>query len=303
MATLGEMFGTDQARTFMGLPVWDGSAAPAVLVGADGCTPYRSVGFYCAGGPAAVRAASAPFTADKHNFDVGGPAFGPRLPADAGDLAVREDDPEGNRRRIREAVAEVLATGAVPVLLGGDDSLPIPMLEALAGAGPLTILQVDAHIDWRDEVEGERWGLSSTMRRASEMPHVERVVQVGQRGMGSARPSDVADALAWGARLVPASHPDPVAEALSHVPPGSRVALCLDWDALDPAVMPAVIGRAAGGLSFHQVLALIAGAQAKAGVVAMSAVELMPSRDVDGLGAMLAAQLVAAALGLLARGP
>ncbi len=302
MATLGEMFGTGEAQTFMGLPAWDGAAAPAVLLGADGCTPYRSVGFYCAGGPAAIRAASAPFSADKHSFDVQGPAFGPRLPADAGDLAMRADDSDGNRRLIREAVTEVVAVGAVPVLLGGDDSLPIPMLEALGEGGPLTILQVDAHIDWRDEVEGERWGLSSTMRRASEMPHVERIVQVGQRGMGSARPSDVADALAWGARLVPASRPDPVGEALSHVPPGARVALCLDWDALDPAVMPAVIGRTAGGLSFHQVLALVEGAQAKARIVAMDAVELMPSRDVDGLGAMLAAQLVAAALGLVARG-
>ena len=121
MASLGEMFGRGAAETFMGLPRWDGSATPAVLLGADGCTPYRSVGFYCAGGPAAIRAASAPFGADKHNFDLGLPAFGERLPADAGDLAVREDDPEGNRHRIREAVTRVRAVGAVPVLLGGDD--------------------------------------------------------------------------------------------------------------------------------------------------------------------------------------
>ena len=64
----------------------------------------------------------------------------------------------------------VLAAGAVPMVLGGDDSIPIPVLQAYADRGPVTVVQIDAHIDWRDEVKGERWGLSSTMRRASEMP-------------------------------------------------------------------------------------------------------------------------------------
>jgi agmatinase len=151
-------------------------------------------------------------------------------------------------------------------------------------------------------VEGERWGLSSTMRRASEMGHVGRIVQVGSRGMGSARPSDVADALAWGAHLIPASHPDPVAAALALIPAGARVALCLDWDGLDPGIMPAVIGRTSGGLGYNQALALIAGAHQTGRIVAADFVELMPARDVDGLGAGLAAQLVAATLGLLSAG-
>ncbi|EYD77091.1 putative agmatinase [Rubellimicrobium mesophilum DSM 19309] len=301
MSTLGQMFGARQGATFMGLPEWDGSTVPAVLLGADGCTPYPSVGNYCAGGPAAIRAASAPFDATKHNFDLGAPAFGDRLPADAGDFPIREDDPEGNRTLILDKVTEILAAGAIPVLLGGDDSLPIPMLQALEPHGPLTILQVDAHIDWREEVEGTRWGLSSTMRRASEMPHVERIIQVGQRGIGSARPSDVRDALDWGVRFVPASDPDLVQTALSHIPEGARVAVCFDCDALDPAIMPAVIGRTAGGLTYAQALALLRGTQAKARIAALDLVEFMPARDVDGLGAMTAAQLLCAALGLLSR--
>jgi agmatinase len=305
MATLGRMFGAWNTTTFMGLPTWEGGPVPAVILGADGCTPYPSVGFYCAGGPAAIREASAAFAASHHhmNFDTGHPAFGTRLPADGGDIPVSEDDPEGNRRMVRDAVAEVIETGAVPVLLGGDDSLPIPMLQALEGQGPITILQIDAHIDWRREVEGERWGLSSTMRRASEMAHVERIIQVGQRGMGSARPADVEDALRWGVHFIPASAPDPVASALALIPEGANLALCLDWDALDPAIMPAVIGRTAGGLSFHQALRLIEGAHRKARLRAAGFVELMPDRDIDGLGAMLAAQLTVAALGLLAQSP
>lgn len=59
MASLGEMFGRAAAETFMGLPRWDGGGVPAVLLGVDGCTPCPSVGFYCAVGPAAIRAALA----------------------------------------------------------------------------------------------------------------------------------------------------------------------------------------------------------------------------------------------------
>ena len=106
------------------------------------------------------------------------------------DLACVEADPAANRAAIRAAVAKILARGAVPLVIGGDDSVPIPAFEAFHGRGPFTIVQIDAHIDWREEVAGERFGLSSTMRRASEMAQIERIVQVGQRGIGSARPGE-----------------------------------------------------------------------------------------------------------------
>src|SRR5690606_16701058 len=100
---------------------------------------------------------------------------------------------------IRKSVGTILEKGAVPVLIGGDDSVPIPMLEALGGTGrSYTILQIDAHIDWRDVHMGERYGLSSTMRRASEMPHIRTIIQVGARGIGSASTRDYGDALNWG---------------------------------------------------------------------------------------------------------
>jgi agmatinase len=300
MTTLGAMFGHHATGTAMGLPAWDGGPASAVVIGADGCTPYPSVGHYCAGGPRAIRAATAPFDGSKWNFDIDAPAIGPRPPADAGDLAIG-DDAGANRRMVREAVARIAAAGAVPILLGGDDSLPIPMLEALQG--PLAILQIDAHIDWRDEVEGTRWGLSSTMRRASEMGHVARIVQVGQRGIGSARPSDVEEARARGVRFVPAFATDLVGEALAQIPDGARVAVCLDLDALDPAIMPAAIGRTAGGLSVRQVLDLILGVHEQGSIAALAMTEYMPARDVDGLGATVAAQILMAALGLLSAAP
>ncbi|MGL5011686.1 MAG: arginase family protein, partial [Paracoccaceae bacterium] len=72
-------------------------------------------------------------------------------------------------------------------------------------------------------------------------------------------------------------------------------------DALDPSVMPAAIGRTAGGLSYWQVLELIGGVAERARIVGFDMVEFMPDRDIDGMGAMLAAQLLAGVMGIVAR--
>ena len=77
--------------------------------------------------------------------------------------------------------------------------------------------------------------------------------------------------------------------------------ICLDVDALDPAVMPAVIGRTAGGMSYWQVMELIGAVAEKARIAGFDMVELMPDRDIDGLGAMVAAQMLAGVLGIIAR--
>ena len=63
-----------------------------------------------------------------------------------------------------------LQAGASAIVIRSDASVPIPVSQAFKGRGSFTILQIDAHIDWRHEVNGERFDLSSTMHRASEMP-------------------------------------------------------------------------------------------------------------------------------------
>ncbi len=310
MATLEAMFGAAGPGTFLGLPQCRDLSrldADIALVGAAGCTPYPAVGFYCAEGPQVVRAASAAYGAalEHVNFDLGGPVLPEGVVAvDGGDLPQDPGDAPGNRGRIFGAISQILDRGAVPILIGGDDSVPIPMLEAYGARGRrFTILQIDAHIDWRDEVGGERLGLSSTMRRASEMAHVVQIIQVGQRGIGSARPADVADALTWGVEFVPAGEVarEGVWRAVDLVPAGAEVIICLDVDAFDPAIMPAVIGRTAGGLGYWQVLELIGGVAEKAGIAGFAMVELMPVRDVDGQGALVAAQVLAAVLGVIGR--
>ncbi len=305
MATLGGMFGAGHVETFLGLARWEGQPVRAVVLGADCATPYASAGPYCKGGPAAIREASADYAANlAHvNFDLGRVGFDPAGVADGGDVPVDAGDAAGNRARIEAAVARVIAADAVPVLLGGDDSLPIPMLGAFAGRGPVTVLQIDAHIDWRDEVQGERFGLSSTMRRASEMGHVARIVQVGQRGIGSARPGDLAAAEDWGVAFVPGREVarEGIGRALSLVPEGAEVVVVLDCDALDPSLMPAVIARVPGGLGYWDVLGLLEGVAAKARIAGLAVTEFMPARDLDGQGAALAAGVVTSALGLIAR--
>ncbi|MEM7424558.1 MAG: arginase family protein [Pseudomonadota bacterium] len=307
---IGTMFGAGGADTFLGLPpCFDVTQIDAriAMIGAPCATPYPSVGPYCAGAPAALRTAMAPYAENRHHmdFDLGGTIFpGDEVTAvDCGDIAYDETEPRANRKRIRDAVCWILDRGAVPMVLGGDDSIPIPVVQAFEGRGDLTILQIDAHIDWREEVGGVQMGLSSTMRRSSETPHVTRIVQAGQRAIGSARPGDHEDALAWGVKFVPAGaiHAAGIAPVLDHVEPGSNVLISLDVDALDPSLVPGVIGPAPGGLTYHQVVGLIAGVAQRARIAGFTIVEFLPDRDVNGIGALTSARIIVNALGHIAR--
>lgn len=311
MADIGTMFGAEVAPAgFMGLPrsqsLGAAEGAGVVLLGAGSATPYASVGAYCADGPAAIRAGAAPYAANLGhvNFDLGRPIVPEgAVVVDAGDLPCDPARAAASRAEIGSALRAILGRGASAVLLGGDDSVQIPMIEAAGVLGrPVTIVQIDAHIDWRDEVQGERLGLSSTMRRASEMAHVGQMIQIGARGIGSARPADLADARRRGVRLVTAADlaAGGIAAALGAIPDGGDILVCFDFDALDPAVMPAVIGRTAGGLRYDDWLGLMRGIARKGRIAAVGMVEFMPGRDIDGQGATVAAQAAAAVLGILA---
>ena len=201
---------------------------------------------------------------------------------DCGDVAIDEDDHAGNRDRIRQAVATLLDRGLVPLVLGGDDSVPIPVLEAYAGRGPLTILQIDAHIDWRDEVQGERLGLSSTMRRASEMAHVG-ADHPGRPARDRLRPGRRPRRRGGGRRPVRAgaraARPPAWRPCWTLIPPGADIFVAFDVDALDPATMPAVIGPAPGGLTYLQAVDLLAGAAQRGRIVGFDLVEFMAERD------------------------
>jgi agmatinase len=301
--------------TFLGLPPVDSAAlqageVDAVVIGVPFGVPYPKPGpaAGCADAPAAIRERSqrlARFAAH-HDFDLDGPMLPPDSPyrvADAGDVGGSVDDGAGNSAATEAAVRQLLGAGAVPLLLGGDDSVPIPFLRAYHDHGPITVVQVDAHLDFRDEVAGVRDGYSSAMRRASEMGHVERIVQVGLRGVGSARPADVADARAAGNLLVTARQLDErgVPWLLEQLPDGASVVVAFDLDGLDPAVAPAVSGTAPGGLSYAQAAALLAGLTERGRVAGAVFTEMVPALDVSGLTALVVVRLLSVLIGGMAR--
>ncbi len=308
---LAALFGATEARTFLGLDACDDLAtidASSAFVGAPCATPYGSVGAYARNGPDSLRHASGSLTAnvDRHNFDLGGPTFpsGTRRAVDCGDLPWSDSDFAGNRQTIRDAISMIVSRGVVPILIGGDDSVPIPMIDAMGDSGEsYTILQIDAHIDWRDSHMGETHGLSSTMRRASEMDHVKKIIQVGARGIGSGHSSDYEDAVAWGVQFCtgPDIHRRGLGPAIDRIDPGTEVILCIDIDAMDPSIAPNTIGRAPGGLTYYQVLELIVAASERGRIAAADFVEIMPEADVDGIGGLTVSRLVAATMGIIAR--
>lgn len=282
--------------------------ADLVVFGAPHGTPYPGIGNEnYAGAANALRLALEDEAGwpDHWDFDLGGPLLGEtgyRI-ADAGDLQTESQDGPGNRALIREATGQIVARGAIPVMIGGDDSVPIPFIEALAPLGPLTIVQVDAHIDWRDERRGEPMGFSSTMRRASEMEHVEKIVHVGIRGLGSARRAEVELARDWGAEIVTARalHADGLSAVMRHVPKGANTVITMDCDALDAGIMPAVMAPTPGGLSYYQALDLIEAVVRESNLVAFDMIEFVPERDVDGAASVTAARILAHVLGRCAR--
>ena len=302
------MFGGQPSGGFFDLPLQtpeDTDKADIVLLGVPSATPYTSVGPYCADAPDAIRAAFGwPGILGHHDFDIDGYLLPNSVKAvDWGNLSYSETDFAANRDAITRHVGKILQLSAVPLIMGGDDSIPIPVLEAFSDDDPLTILQLDAHIDWRDDVGGERLGLSSNMRRASEMPWVEKIIQVGARGIGSARPQDRQDAIDWGVHFLPMRNvvKQGVRAIVDAVPANRRLYIALDIDVMDPAVVPAVIGPAPGGFGYWQILEILEAVAERNTIVGFNLAELMPSGDVGGRGALVAARIVAMVMGLVAR--
>ena len=295
-------------RTFCNVPFCPdiaGLEADVAIIGAPHGTPYKpGTPSHAANGASAVRAALGWYSAnpEQYDFDSETNLFGGARVVDCGDVPGDLNDGAANRRAIGAAVEAALQGDVVPLVLGGDDSVPIPVIGAI-DRHELTIVQVDAHIDWRDEVDGVREGFSSTMRRASEMAHVRHIVQIGARGPGSARASDRQDARDWGAVLYTARKVQTggIAPALDHVVEGTNVFLSIDVDGIDPSVVPGVILPAFGGLTYEQVLEVVHGVAARAWIAGAAFVEYVPERDPTGIGAQAIARIasnVIAAIGV-----
>ncbi len=204
---------TDDVLTFAAFPSCSDLEklnADIAIIGIPYGTPYdASKPPDSLNAPSAVRRESVRYPDDSlaWDFDLGGTLLGSSgtFVVDCGDLPGSQLDPQGNRQAATSAIRKILKAGSIPLVFGGDDSVPIPVLLAYENEEPFYVLQLDAHIDWRNQINGVREGYSSTMRRASEMPWVKGITQAGMRGVGSARNEEYQAALDYGAHLVTVS--------------------------------------------------------------------------------------------------
>jgi agmatinase len=276
--------------------------------------PYdmRGVWSEAATAPDAIRSCSwdQGYAQELHHFDfdLGGPLMpsGDANPAivDCGDVRGDPRDLERTRERATEAVRRIIAAGAMPLVVGGDDSIPPLVVRAFEGHGTLNLLHVDAHIDFREEVRGVRDGYSSPIRRIRGLPWIGRVVQVGMRGTGSARRREVDEALAAGNVIVPASvvHDEGIAALDRHLVDDAPWFVSIDVDGLDPSVAPGTGYPEPGGLTFRQVAGLIDTIGLRGLLAGVDVTEIYPSRDVRGLTALVVLRLLMRAIGTAVRG-
>ncbi len=242
---------------------------------------------------------------ERWDFDLGGPLFDGKdiRVVDIGDVAGNPRDLGEHYRKAEQAVRKLLAADVLPIVLGGDHGVPIPVMRAFEGRGPITLVHIDAHLDWRDHVNGAREGYSSPIRRASEMDHIGEIFQIGLRSAGSARPEEVEAALAYGAHLIPDVELQRIGmqAVLDRIPDGGRYYLTIDADGVDPTIMPAVAGPAPGGVTYDQMRSLIHGLVDKGRVVGMDIVEITPKRDVNGITAITAGRFICNLIGKAVR--
>jgi agmatinase len=206
-------------------------------------------------------------------------------------------------RNAEAAARKILPKVKMLLSIGGDHGVPIPIFRALEVVGPITLVHVDAHLDWRDEVEGVKEGYSNPFRRASEMKWIEGMIQIGLRGQGSARPSDLADAKAYGSQVFTSYDvlEQGIESVLKRIPEGRKYYLSVDADGVDPGVMPAVMAPSPGGLLYHHMRTLIHGLVKKGRLIGMDIVEIAPKYDLNDLTTIAAGRLFMNAIGAAAK--
>lgn len=294
--------------TFLGVPhgcVEDLEPNGFALIGAPYGNPYSMQGIAPGASlaPSAIRAASARYHAfaGRYDFDLGGPFFDPRQIGlvDLGDCDGVPTDMGRHLTCIEETVRQVSSRDALPIILGGDDSTPIPCCAGLGRFQNIHVLQIDAHLDYRDSVGDHRLGYSSPMRRIREMPHFSKIVHVGARGIGSAYVSDFEDTIAAGNAIVTARQlkRHGVGEALKHFPDGANVYISIDCDGFDPSVMPGTSVPLPGGIEFYDAVDMIHDLIGRCNVRGIGFAEHYPEFDLHRITAVAITRIICNAIG------
>mgnify|MGYP003449221375 FL=1 len=247
-------------------------------------------------GPRQIRAESALLR--PYNMATGAAPFDTLQVADLGDVPINTYSIEKSLPIITGFYERVLAAGCRPLTMGGDHTIALPILRAVAAChGPVALVHVDAHADVNDEMFGERIAHGTPFRRAVEegLLRNDRVWQIGLRGSGYA-----ADDFDWprsqGFTIVPAhevwwtSLAPLMAEVRAKVG-GTPVYLSFDIDGIDPAYAGGTGTPEVGGLTVPQALEVIRGMRGLT-LVGADLVEVSPPYGLGGNSALLGASLL-----------
>jgi agmatinase len=307
---------TAPAHSFAGLPVCtqlNDLAADIAIIGLHFVSPYpqrlESPASRTATetAPDAIRLQSSIFADhwDHYDFNFDDLILADRQVRliDCGDVDKPTVGGVQNPERITAVIRTILNRGAIPIALGTDEGGFIPFVRAYNNYDALCVVHIDAHIDWRHERHGVLEGYCSGMRRASEMPWVQSMAQVGLRGIGSARQQEIDDALSFGSVFIRARdlHRNGIKACADRIPAADHYLITIDTDALDTAIAPGVLFPSPGGLTFDETTDLVRGIASKGKIAGISLFEVRPERDINGLTASTCAQLMINFIGTLAR--
>lgn len=240
-----------------------GDSLDAAVIGlpSDSGAPFRTGARF---GPQAIRAMSVmlrPINPYRSNVNV----FEQLRIADAGDANVTPGYLETSMDQITEAVGALVQDGVVPVSLGGDHSVSLPALRAVAGqSGPLALLHFDAHSDtWPSYFSDKAYSAGTPFRRAVEENLIDpfHSVQIGLRG-SLFREDDISQSVDLGFDVIStetclADGPAAVVERAMQRIGGRPVYVTFDMDFVDPASAPGVETPEAGGPNAFQALSLL----------------------------------------------
>ncbi|MFT4782494.1 MAG: agmatinase [Paracoccaceae bacterium] len=283
---------------------WSTLDADVAVLGApfDGGTQFRPGARF---GPRAVREASTLFSfghagAYDHEDDTTYLPATVRI-ADMGDADIVHTDTEKSHANIETGVRAALAAGALPVVIGGDHSINIPVIRAFDDQGPFHIVQIDAHLDFVDERHGVRHGHGNPMRRAAEKDYVTGLTQLGIRNVSSTAKEGYEDARKMGSSIMSVRQLRAAGNdaALATIPSGARVYLTIDIDAFCPSIAPGTGTPSHGGFLYYEVLELVQAIVKHHKIIGIDLVEVAPDYDHSGSTAILAAQLLLNTLGFI----
>jgi agmatinase len=255
--------------------------------------------------PDAVRVQSHQFSdgLNHWDFDLGCElaSVAPPRRIDGGNLVWDGGAYDEHADRVTATARQLLANGTQLFVIGGDHGVTIPILDALEAVGaPIYVVHIDAHLDWRTDVDGVRRGYSSPLYWASQKPWIQGMTQIGLRGTGSARRSEVAAARAYGASLFTAEHvhAEGFARVIETIPADAMLYVTIDADGLDPTEAPGVLAPVPGGLRFAQVAPFLRALARRQRIVGLDIVEIAPSFDAaNAITCITAGRLIVNVLG------